>query len=107
VPTRPDPYVIAPDGRRDRAAQVPAKYFAQRVAGSRRMSVALPCPTIVRTSRWSDFNRELLRLGNRVGVYVALMDDRYPSTDSEQAVHLDFEYPVAHGDLNRWLPLVR
>src|SRR6266545_5057762 len=38
---------------------------------------------------WFDWNRELLRFINRVGVYAALMNDRYPSTDEEQAVHLD------------------
>jgi hypothetical protein len=56
---------------------------------------------------WFDWNRELLRFSNRVGIYMALMDDRYPSTDSEQAVHLDFEYPDAQNGLNRWLPLVK
>jgi len=56
---------------------------------------------------WFDWNRELLRFTNRVGVYVALMDDRYPSTDEEQAVHLDFAYPDVPHDLNRWLPLVK
>ena len=39
---------------------------------------------------WFDWNLELLRFINRVGVYVALMDDRYPSTDEQQAVRLDF-----------------
>src|SRR6185312_4183346 len=43
----------------------------------------------------------------RVGVYLLLMDDRYPSTDEEQAVHLDFSYPDATRELNRWLPLVK
>ncbi len=56
---------------------------------------------------WYDWNLELLRFTNRVGVYVALMDDRYPSTDEEQSVHLDFPYPDAEADLNRWLPLVK
>jgi hypothetical protein len=56
---------------------------------------------------WFDWNRELLRFVNRVGVYVALMDDRYPSTDEQQAVRLDFEYPDARLGLNRWLPLVK
>src|SRR6185295_2520138 len=55
---------------------------------------------------WYDFNVELLRFHNRVGVYVALMDDRYPSTDEEQSVRLDVPYPdVAR--LNRGLPLVK
>ncbi len=56
---------------------------------------------------WFDWNRELMRFASRVGVYVALMDDRYPSTDERQAVQLDFEYPDAGGDLNRWLPLIK
>ena len=56
---------------------------------------------------WFDWNRELLRFSNRVSVYLALMDDRYPSTDEHQAVALDFPYPDAAHDLNRWLPLVK
>jgi Domain of unknown function (DUF4389) len=56
---------------------------------------------------WFDWNRELLRFENRVAVYVALMDDRYPSTDEHQGVALDFPYPDARQDLNRWLPLVK
>jgi hypothetical protein len=35
------------------------------------------------------------------------MSDRYPSTDEQQSVHLDFAYPDAQGDLNRWLPIVK
>jgi len=56
---------------------------------------------------WFDWNRELLRFSNRVGAYMGLMDDRYPSTDEHQSVHLDFEYPDVVQDLNRWLPLVK
>jgi hypothetical protein len=56
---------------------------------------------------WFDWNRELLRFSNRIGVYLALMDDRYPSTDDPQAVNLEFSYPDAKQDLNRWLPLVK
>jgi hypothetical protein len=56
---------------------------------------------------WFDWNRELLRFSNRVGAYLALLDDRYPSTDDHQAVRLDFDYPDAQQDLNRWLPLVK
>jgi hypothetical protein len=56
---------------------------------------------------WFDWNLELLRFANRVGIYVALMDDRYPSTDDEQSVRLDFAYPDAQADLNRWLPVVK
>jgi Domain of unknown function (DUF4389) len=56
---------------------------------------------------WFDWNRELLRFTNRVAAYMALMDDRYPSTDEQQYVHLDFPYPDVPRDLNRWLPLVK
>jgi hypothetical protein len=56
---------------------------------------------------WFDWNLELMRFTNRVGVYMALMDDRYPSTDEHQGVSLDFPYPDARTDLNRWLPLVK
>jgi Domain of unknown function (DUF4389) len=47
-----------------------------------------------------------LRFLNRIGVYVALMDDKYPSTDERQAVHLDFPYPDGE-QLSRGLPLVK
>ena len=56
---------------------------------------------------WFDWNRELLRFTNRVTAFFSLMDDRYPSTDEEQSVHLDFEYPDVPQTLNRWLPLVK
>ena len=56
---------------------------------------------------WLDWNRELLRFANRIYAYLALMNDRYPSTDEHQSVHLDFTYPDAERDLNRWLPLVK
>jgi hypothetical protein len=56
---------------------------------------------------WFDWNLELMRFSNRIGVYLALMDDRYPSTDERQSVALDFPYPDAKQELNRWLPLVK
>ena len=56
---------------------------------------------------WFEWNRELLRFSNRVTAYLALLDDRYPSTDEQQSVHLDFAYPDAREALNRWLPLVK
>jgi hypothetical protein len=56
---------------------------------------------------WFDWNLNLSRFTNRVFVYLALMEDRYPSTDEEQYVHLDIVYPDARQDLNRWLPLVK
>lgn len=56
---------------------------------------------------WFDFNLQLTRFSTRVCAYLALMSDRYPSTDEEQSVHLDLDYPDVKQDLNRWLPLVK
>lgn len=56
---------------------------------------------------WFEWNLELMRFTNRVGIYLGLMDDRYPSTDEHQSVHLDIDYPEVSQDLNRWLPLVK
>ena len=56
---------------------------------------------------WFDWNLEFLRFSNRVGAYLALLRDEYPSTDEQQAVHLDVRYPDAERELNRWLPLVK
>ena len=56
---------------------------------------------------WFDWNLELQRFTNRVLIYLALMNDRYPSADEHQSVHLDYPYPDAARDLNRWLPLVK
>ena len=55
---------------------------------------------------WFGWNINLLRFSNRVMAYLALLDDRYPSTDEDQSVHLDFAYPDGR-QLNRWLPLVK
>src|SRR3954469_4750495 len=56
---------------------------------------------------WFDWNLELTRFSTRVSVYAALLDDRYPSTDEQQAVRLDLHYPDVPSELNRWLPLVK
>ena len=56
---------------------------------------------------WFDWNLDLTRFSNRVGIYMALMDDRYPSTDEAQSLRLDIRYPDARAELNRWLPLVK
>jgi hypothetical protein len=76
--------------------------------------VGLACATAlmiavrVRYPRWwFDFARELTRFGARIGAYVALLTDRYPSTVDEQSVHLEVDYPDVERDLNRWLPLVK
>lgn len=56
---------------------------------------------------WFDWHLELQRFSNRVFVYLALMDDQYPSTDERQSVQLDYDYPDASRDLVRWMPLVK
>jgi hypothetical protein len=55
---------------------------------------------------WFEWNLQLARFLARVWVYAALLRDDYPSTDEEQAVHLDFPYPDAR-QLSRGLPLVK
>jgi hypothetical protein len=56
---------------------------------------------------WFDWNLEFQRFWNRVSVYLLLMDDRYPSTDEGQSVHLDFPYPNVTQDLGRYMPLFK
>ncbi len=56
---------------------------------------------------WFDWNLELTRFSNRVGVYFLLLREEYPATDAEQSVHIEIDYPDAEQDLNRWLPLVK
>lgn len=57
---------------------------------------------------WFDFAYELTRFSTRVGAYLALLTDQYPSTVEQQRVHLDIDYPAdVERDLNRFLPLVK
>ncbi|HYO19059.1 MAG TPA: DUF4389 domain-containing protein [Dermatophilaceae bacterium] len=56
---------------------------------------------------WFDFAQELARFSTRIGAYVALLTDEYPSTVDHQRVHLDLDYPDAEADLSRGLPLVK
>ncbi|MFA7250152.1 MAG: DUF4389 domain-containing protein [Dehalococcoidia bacterium] len=55
---------------------------------------------------WFDWWVYLQQFGARVGIYLTVLRDEYPATDSEQAVHLEFDYPEP-GTLSRWLPLVK
>jgi membrane protein YdbS with pleckstrin-like domain len=72
------------------------------------VATALMIAIRVRYPRWwFDFARELTRFGARVGSYLGLLTDRYPSTVEEQSVHLEIDYPEVERDLNRWLPLVK
>ena len=56
---------------------------------------------------WFDFAVEFTRFANRIGAYVGLLTDKYPSTVEEQSVHIEVDYPDVEQDLNRWLPLVK
>jgi uncharacterized protein DUF4389 len=56
---------------------------------------------------WFDWNRELSRFSFRVHTYIALLRDEYPSTDEQQSVHLEIDYPNAETDLGRGMPLVK
>ena len=56
---------------------------------------------------WFDVNLEVERFTARCGAYLFLLRDEYPSTDEQQAVQLDIEYPDAQTDLNRGLPLIK
>ena len=56
---------------------------------------------------WFDWNLELNRLGARVSAYLMLLRDEYPSTDEQQAVSLQIEYPDVQGQLNRFLPIIK
>jgi hypothetical protein len=56
---------------------------------------------------WFDWNRELLRFTNRVAIYLALLNDQYPSTDEQQSLHLEIDYPNVETELGRGMPLVK
>ena len=56
---------------------------------------------------WFDWNLEFIRFSTRIGSYLLLLRDEYPSTDEEQAVHIEIRYPDVAQNLNRWLPLVK
>jgi hypothetical protein len=56
---------------------------------------------------WFDFARELTRFGYRIGAYITLLTDQYPSTVDEQAVHLEIDYPDVKADLQRGMPLIK
>jgi hypothetical protein len=56
---------------------------------------------------WFDFIYALNRFTTRVTIYLFALTDRYPSTEDEQNVRLELDYPNVKRDLNRWLPLVK
>ena len=56
---------------------------------------------------WFDWNLSLSRFASRVAAYMFMVRDEYPSTDEEQAVHLEIPYPHVERDLNQWLPIIK
>ena len=56
---------------------------------------------------WFDWNVALTKFMYRVSSYMSLLRDEYPSTDEEQAVHIDIKYPDVKNDLNNGMPLVK
>ena len=56
---------------------------------------------------WFDWNLNITKFGYRVLSYLSLFTDVYPSTDEEQAVHIDIPYPDVKKDLISWYPLVK
>ena len=56
---------------------------------------------------WFDWYLASLQFGLRVQAYALLMRDEYPSTDEEQAVHVNVAYPDAEQGLNRFMPLFK
>lgn len=55
---------------------------------------------------WFDWNLALTRFSYRVSTYALLLGDEYPSTDEDQSVHLELNYPDARA-LGRGMPLVK
>ncbi len=56
---------------------------------------------------WFDWNVSLTKFSTRVFSYLLLLRHEYPSTDEEQAVHIEIPYPDVEGELGRGMPLVK
>jgi len=56
---------------------------------------------------WFDWNLALTRFCTRVFAYIDLLTDVYPSTDEDQAVHIEIAYPDAQKELMSGMPLVK
>jgi hypothetical protein len=55
---------------------------------------------------WYEWNLAMARFAYRISAYLLLLRDEYPSSEEEQAVHVEFSYPDT-AKLSRWLPLVK
>ena len=56
---------------------------------------------------WFEWHIGITKFAYRVAVYIFLMRDEYPSTDSDQSVHITIPYPDVKNELKRWMPLVK
>jgi len=56
---------------------------------------------------WFDWNVALTKFSTRVCAYFGLLTDVYPSTDEEQAVHIEIPYPDTKNELSRGMPLIK
>jgi hypothetical protein len=56
---------------------------------------------------WFDWNLGYIRFGLRVSSFLLLLRDEYPSTEDEQAVHVELIYPDAQTQLGRGWPLIK
>ncbi len=56
---------------------------------------------------WFDWNVAMAKFNYRVTSYLFLLRHEYPSTDEEQAVHIEIPYPNVKEELSRGMPLVK
>ncbi len=53
------------------------------------------------------FNHALVELSTRFAAYILILNDKYPSIESNSKVEVTFPDVKSGEDLNRWLPLVK
>ncbi len=86
------------------------QYFGQVVIAGQGVVFFAPLLMILFRQKyprwWFNWNLEYTRFQFRVMSYMFLLRDEYPSTDEEQAVHVNLVYPNAK-QLNRGMPLVK
>ncbi len=87
---------------------IPIAIIAGLVSGFGWLATSLMIAFRQRYPRWwFAWALEMTRFSTRISAYVCLLTDRYPSTEDEQSVHLELDYPDVERDLNRWLPLIK
>jgi len=56
---------------------------------------------------WFDWNLAMTKFCTRVSSYALSLSHDYPSTDEDQSMHIEIEYPDVNADLHRGMPLVK